>query len=50
MSDMFSVSDIVEFGVEIEKNGKDFYEILAEKSTNYKHCCKTSADTPGIGI
>ena len=36
MPDFFSASDIVEFAVEIEKNGKDFYETLAADSKDEK--------------
>ena len=34
MSNIFSGSEIVEMGIQIEKNGKDFYEALNEKSNN----------------
>jgi len=32
MAKSFSVSEIVELGIQIEKNGKDFYSILADKT------------------
>lgn len=34
MSNVFSSSEIVEIGIQIEKNGRDFYNALAEKSKN----------------
>lgn len=36
MGNIFSANEIVELGVEIEKNGKDFYNTLAEKSESQK--------------
>jgi rubrerythrin len=36
MGNIFSGSEIVELGVQIEKNGKDFYETLLKKSKNQK--------------
>lgn len=36
MGNIFSGSEIVELGVQIEKNGKDFYETLFLKSENQK--------------
>jgi rubrerythrin len=36
MSNVFSGSEIVEIGIQIEKNGRDFYNTLAEKSKNPK--------------
>jgi len=32
MANVFAGSEIVEMGIQIEKNGKDFYEILVEQS------------------
>lgn len=34
MGNIFAGSEIVELGVQIEKNGRDFYSILAKKSKN----------------
>lgn len=36
MGNLFSGSEVVEFGVQIEKNGRDFYDELAKKSTHEK--------------
>ncbi|GAF95661.1 unnamed protein product [marine sediment metagenome] len=36
MADIFSGSEIVKIGIEIEKNGKDFYTKAAEKSESDK--------------
>jgi rubrerythrin len=36
MGNIFSGSEIVELGIQIEKNGRDFYNILAEKSKSKK--------------
>lgn len=36
MGNIFAGSEIVEIGIQIEKNGKDFYDILSEKSKNNK--------------
>jgi rubrerythrin len=36
MGNIFSGSEIVEIGIQIEKNGKDFYGALAKKSKNQK--------------
>ena len=36
MGNIFAGSEIVEIGIQIEKNGKDFYETLAKKSKNQK--------------
>lgn len=34
MTNVFSGSEIVSFGVQIEKNGRDFYNTLADKTAN----------------
>ncbi|MFH1782273.1 MAG: ferritin family protein [Candidatus Omnitrophota bacterium] len=34
MSNIFAASEIVEMGIQIEKNGKDFYDTVAKSSTN----------------
>lgn len=34
MGNIFSASEIVELGIEIEKNGRDFYQTIAAKSKN----------------
>ena len=34
MGNIFSGSDVIEIGIEIEKNGKDFYDALSNKSKN----------------
>jgi len=34
MSNFFSVSEVVQIGIEIEKNGKDFYNTVASSSKN----------------
>ena len=36
MGNVFAGTEIVEVGIQIEKNGKDFYEAVAEKSKNEK--------------
>jgi len=36
MANIFGGSEIVEMGIQIEKNGMDFYEVLAEQSKNKK--------------
>ena len=36
MANVFAGSEIVEMGIQIEKNGKDFYETLTGKSKNEK--------------
>lgn len=36
MGNLFAGSEIVELGVQIEKNGRDFYNTLAEQSKNNK--------------
>jgi len=36
MGNLFSGSEITEIGVQIEKNGKDFYDELTKKSKNQK--------------
>src|SRR3989338_11068104 len=36
MGSMFAASEIVELGIQIEKNGRDFYNALAGKSKNKK--------------
>lgn len=36
MANIFAGSEIVEIGIEIEKNGKDFYDVLAKQSKNKK--------------
>ena len=36
MANVFSGSEIVSFGIQIEKNGRDFYNALAEKTKNAK--------------
>lgn len=36
MGNIFAGSEIVEFGVQIEKNGRDFYNTLVKKSRNQK--------------
>jgi len=36
MSNIFAGSEIVELGIQIEKNGKDFYNTLATQSKNEK--------------
>jgi len=36
MASVFAGSEIVELGVQIEKNGKDFYDILVKKTKNEK--------------
>ncbi len=36
MGNIFTGSEIIELGVQIEKNGKDFYNTLLEKSESQK--------------
>ncbi len=36
MGNIFAGSEIIELGVQIEKNGKDFYDTLAEKTKDDK--------------
>lgn len=36
MGNIFAASEIVELGIQIEKNGRDFYNTLAEESKNAK--------------
>ncbi|MDD2751845.1 MAG: ferritin family protein [Candidatus Omnitrophica bacterium] len=36
MGNIFSGSEIVEIGIQIEKNGRDFYETLLQKGSNPK--------------
>lgn len=36
MAARFAGSEIVEFGIQIEKNGRDFYNVLARKASNQK--------------
>lgn len=36
MGNIFAGSEIVELGIQIEKNGRDFYNIVAEHSKNQK--------------
>ncbi len=36
MGNIFAGSEIVELGIQIEKNGRDFYNTLAKKSRNQK--------------
>ncbi len=36
MANIFSGSEIVQLGIEIEKNGKDFYDVLVRQSKNRK--------------
>ena len=36
MGNIFAGSEIVELGIQIEKNGRDFYAVLSEKSKNPK--------------
>lgn len=36
MGNIFAGSEIVELGIQIEKNGRDFYSALAKKSKNQK--------------
>ena len=36
MGNIFAGSEIVELGIQIEKNGRDFYDILAGQSKNQK--------------
>lgn len=36
MGNIFSGSEIVEIGIQIEKNGRDFYSVMAEQSKNQK--------------
>ncbi len=36
MGNIFAGSEAVELGIQIERNGKDFYEALAEQSKNLK--------------
>ena len=36
MGNIFAGSEIVELGIQIEKNGKDFYDTLAKQSKNEK--------------
>lgn len=36
MGNIFAGSEIVEIGIQIEKNGRDFYNILTEQSKNVK--------------
>jgi rubrerythrin len=52
MSNIFSGSEIVSFGIQIEKNGKDFYGTLAEKTGNpeVKGIFKLLADEEGKHI
>jgi len=37
MGNIFSGSEIVELGIQIEKNGRDFYDILARNLENPRH-------------
>ena len=36
MANIFSGSEIVQIGIQIEKNGRDFYNVLEKQSTNKK--------------
>ena len=36
MANVFNGSEIVELGIQIEKNGRDFYNVLAKQSKNKK--------------
>ncbi len=36
MANIFSASEIAEIGIQIEKNGSDFYEVLAKQSKSKK--------------
>ncbi|MBU4345933.1 MAG: ferritin family protein [Candidatus Omnitrophica bacterium] len=36
MGNIFSGSEVVELGIQIEKNGRDFYNVLVNKSKNLK--------------
>lgn len=36
MGNIFAASEVVEIGIQIEKNGKDFYEALAKQAKNIK--------------
>jgi len=36
MGNIFSASEVVELGIEIEKNGRDYYGVLAQQSKNAK--------------
>ena len=36
MSNIFAASEVVEIGIQIEKNGRDFYNTLKERSKNQK--------------
>ncbi|MFH0739330.1 MAG: ferritin family protein [Candidatus Omnitrophota bacterium] len=36
MGNIFAGSEVVELGIQIERNGKDFYEVLAAQSKNPK--------------
>jgi len=36
MANIFSASEIAEVGIQIEKNGRDFYEVLARQSKSKK--------------
>ena len=36
MANIFSGSEIVQIGIQIEKNGRDFYNALEKQSTNKK--------------
>jgi rubrerythrin len=36
MGNIFAASEIIELGIQIEKNGKDFYDTLAGQSKNQK--------------
>ena len=36
MGNIFAGSEVVEIGIQIEKNGKDFYQILATQSKDPK--------------
>lgn len=38
MSDIFSAGEIVKIGIEIEKNGRDFYSALMRKAWDIKVC------------
>lgn len=46
MGDIFAGSEIVEIGIQIEKNGRDFYSTLAMNSNNpkVKEICKYLAE------
>lgn len=34
MDEVYSVSEVIELGIQIERNGRDFYEVLARQSKN----------------